>query len=82
MTHHEFNKLSLAQQADIVWNCGTFIAERQEENHTIMLYQIEGFYVEVFYSRNKRRIPATRSFTSTYLLQPYLDAIDLKDIVF
>jgi hypothetical protein len=38
------------EQAEAVWG-GTHIGNRQDEEHNILLYQIEGFYVEAYVHR-------------------------------
>ncbi len=35
------------EQAEAVWE-GTHIADREDEQYKILLYQIDGFYVEVY----------------------------------
>jgi hypothetical protein len=52
MSLYEFNLLNEIQQAEILWENGVHIGEREDQEHTIVLYQIEGFYVEVFYHRD------------------------------
>jgi hypothetical protein len=50
MTLYQFNMLDEMEQAEAVWSV-THIGERQDEDHSILLYQIDSFYVEVFYHR-------------------------------
>lgn len=45
--------------------------------HKILLYQIDGFYVEVYYNKEHNDIRKFRSFSSTNQLDPYLGQIDL-----
>ena len=81
MTQEEFDKYSLNKQADIVWKIGVLIANRQEGRFTVMLYQIEGFYVEVFYSKNGKKIPGVRSFEDIKYLEPYLNEMDVNSLI-
>jgi hypothetical protein len=39
------------EQAEAVWDA-VFIAGRENEEHKILLYQIDAFYVEVFYHKS------------------------------
>ena len=80
MTLYEFNQLDEMQQADAVWN-GILIGDRTDNIFNILLYQIDGFYVEVFYQKKRNIIKRIRSFSSTDQLQPYLEKMDL-DIKF
>jgi hypothetical protein len=48
MTLYEFNALNEMEQAEAVWD-GVFVADREDEQHKILLYQIENFYVSSIY---------------------------------
>jgi hypothetical protein len=47
------------------------------DSNTILLWQVEGFYVEVFYDGVENEIIKIRSFISTYGPEPYLKQRDL-----
>jgi hypothetical protein len=46
MTLYEFNALDEMEQAEAIRE-GAFIADRKDNEHKILLYQIDGFYIEV-----------------------------------
>jgi hypothetical protein len=48
MTLYQFNALNEIEQAEAVWD-GVFVGDREDEEHRILLYQIDSFYVEVYY---------------------------------
>jgi len=50
MTFYQFNMLSEMEQAEAIWSA-THIATRHDEEHDILLYEIDSFFVEVFYHR-------------------------------
>jgi hypothetical protein len=77
MTLYQFNALDKTQQAEIVWN-GAHIGNRRDEEYEILLYQIDSFYVEVYYHPDHNVISKMRSFPSTDQLAPYLQQIDIK----
>lgn len=77
MTLYQFNALNDTNQAEAIWE-GTFLAHREVGVFRILLYQIDSFYVEVYYQKEKNVLSHFRSFTTTRLLQPYLDQIDLN----
>ena len=77
MTLYEFNALSEDGKAAVLWSKGDFVIERKENNFSILLYQVQSFYVEVFYSGNENKISRLRSFSSTEQLEPYLTNIDI-----
>jgi len=80
MSLYEFNLLNEIQQAEMLWENGVHIGEREDQEHTIVLYQIEGFYVEVFYHRGLSAIKKFRSFSSTDQLMPYTDKINIAGL--
>jgi len=77
MTLYEFNLLDEMEQAEAVWE-GVHIGEREDEEHKILLYQIDSFYVEVFYHKEYNVIRRFRSFASMEQLEPYLGKMDLS----
>jgi hypothetical protein len=77
MTLYQFNLLEEKEQAEMLWDKGVHVAERGDEQHNIVLYQMEGFYVEVFYHREQNAIKRFRSFSGINQLEPYLSKIDI-----
>lgn len=77
MTIYEFKALSGFEQAEAVWN-GTLLTHREDGFFRILLYQVDAFYVEVYYHKEENVLLRLRSFTTTRLLEPYLEQIDLK----
>ncbi|RYY41510.1 MAG: hypothetical protein EOO08_01845 [Chitinophagaceae bacterium] len=68
------------EQLDLLYEQGTFVGKCRKGAQTCVLYQLEGFYVEVEY-RVYRRIPAKLNcFRSTSLLDPYLELIDVEHL--
>ena len=49
MTLSEFDVLDEEQQAIAIWS-GTRVATRHDEEHEIVLYQVDGLFVEVFFN--------------------------------
>ena len=80
MTLYQFNLLNEIQQAEMLWENGVHIGERKKEEHTIVLYQIDGFYVEVFYHRGLNEIKRFRSFSSVDQLMPYTNKISIAGL--
>jgi hypothetical protein len=64
------------EQQEAIWD-GVLVADREDEEHKILLYQIDSFYVEVYYHKEYNVIRKYRSFASTEQLEPYLRKIDL-----
>lgn len=80
MTFQSFNLLNQAQQQKLLLKHGSFLDERNTGNYHIMLYQMEAFYVEVYFITSTGKSTFFRSFQSTEGLQPYLDKMDLKGL--
>ena len=78
MTLYEFNELDEMEQIEAIWD-GVFVADREDNEHEILLYQIDAFYVEVFYHKAYNVIRKFRSFSSTDQLDTYLNKIDLAN---
>jgi hypothetical protein len=77
VTLYQFIALDEDPQAEALWDCGVHLANREHGEHTVLLYQLDGFYVEVFYQKKLNAITRLRPFATTNLLQPYLDQIPL-----
>lgn len=71
MTAKEFiQDLDEAEQIEKVWE-SVCVGDRQDEEHNILLYQVDGFYVEVFYNREHNIIKKFSTFENTEFLEPY-----------
>jgi hypothetical protein len=76
MTIYEFIALNEIRQQEAV-NEGVYIGDRKDYEHTILLYQVDTFYVEVYYLKKKHKLKRFVPFTTMDLLEPYLDQIEL-----
>lgn len=77
MTADEFKLLDETLQEIIIAECGVLLATRDGLFHFILLYQVESFYVEVYYEQMEKKVVNIISFSSTELLDPYLGQIDI-----
>ncbi|MDN3551229.1 hypothetical protein [Mucilaginibacter aquaedulcis] len=75
MTSDEFRTLSYTEKTEAVLT-GTFLATRSNEHCYIKLYNVENFYVEVFFDNRSQLIIHFRAFEHTLFVLPYLE--DLK----
>src|SRR5687767_8910813 len=81
MHFNKFLQLNETEQVELLWYNGEQIGRRKEDDYLILLYQVEGFYVEVFYHRKERVIKRYMSFDcSDARLQPYLEKIDISPL--
>ena len=81
MTFYEFNAMNGEQQAEILWERGVYLMARQKREYKFALYQLDAFYVEVWYHTDGNEITKLRSFSSTGPLEPYLEEIALPEIL-
>jgi hypothetical protein len=77
MTLDTFTNLNETQQAEILLNRGIFLAERLYKNFTIFLYQVDNFYVEIYYNLRFNTTQGMKGFEDDETLEPYLDSIDI-----
>jgi hypothetical protein len=56
------------------------IAGRDLPRFKVLLYQLDDFYVEVFYHSRYNCIHSLHAFDDTELLEPYLEKIPLQNI--
>lgn len=80
MTLKEFNLVDEVTQAEVLLNHGVLIIERLYKQFRIMLYQLDAFYVEVYYHLHYSMIQGFRAFDNPALLDPYLELIDLTEL--
>ena len=73
--------LSVDEQANYTWQVGAFLHNRKGEGFNANLYGVEDFYVEVRYDTERNAIVQIMPFNSPDLLQPYLEQIDLSELL-
>lgn len=81
MTLDEFKLLNETSQARTLLEKGTFLADRLYKNFSILLYQLDNFYVEVYHNLRFDIMQGMRCFEDDDALQPYLETIDISGLV-
>jgi hypothetical protein len=76
----EFEGLQEAEQLSIIQENGVYIGKRWKKNISILLYQLEDFYIEVVYRKYRCYIANIRCFRSTLPLEPYLPQVDIGEL--
>lgn len=77
MTCSYFDQLSEAAQTNVIWEDGILLDRRTDGFYNVLLFQIEGFYTEVWYHSHFNVIIKIESFHDTERLAPYLEEIEL-----
>ena len=80
MTLYDFYTLSAEEQKDRVLTDGVHLISRKAGDSRIMLYQLDGFYVEAYFDDIEEEVIPLRSFRTTDLLTPYLKEIDISSL--
>jgi hypothetical protein len=81
MDFYAFNCLPRDQRAELVWEHGRFLAIRTEMNCSVVLYHLGGFFAEVWYSPEDNQIALVHGFERRELLEPYLNLIDIEELI-
>ena len=81
MTLQNFRALTQNKQNKKLLTEGVCIAERKTAEVQALLFQIEGFYVEVFFNREGDEVLFSRNFEEVEELTPYLQSIDLSEVL-
>jgi len=79
MTLSEFLTLGDLDRAAAVRN-GIAVADREDESYKIILYQIDGFYIEVYCDKKRRDLARVLVFSSVEHLGPYLEEINIDEL--
>ena len=70
MTPEQFIDLDEMEQAEVIRE-GKHIADRQDNEHHILLYKIDDLYVEVYYSKEHNYITKFNAFSNGELPADY-----------
>lgn len=81
MTLQEFYDLPEEEKVALLYDQGVYIGKRKLAATTVILYQLEGFYAEVYYRQYRRIIECISCFAGTARLDPYLAQIDVEHLV-
>ena len=81
MKPRHFHLLSETEQAYLLLCQGVEVAKRVYKCFDIHLYQLPGFYVEVFCHHSFSEMGAFRAFEDTHKLDPYLDHIRVEALL-
>ena len=81
MMLYDFSLLAEAKQVDLLYKEGIYIGKRKLGSITAVLYQLDSFYVEVFYHHYRVSIHNLRCFKTTDGLDPYLNQINVEHLI-
>lgn len=81
MSQEQFSCLDKAAQRIYLLTQGTFLAERQTGIYDLMLYELDGFYVEAAFLKRTNRLAFFKTFADVDATAPYLEQINLDDLL-
>src|SRR3954470_6405321 len=76
----QFRSLSPDIQRQVVQRQGVFLFGRTGVGAIVKLYQMDGFYVEMFFDPKMSQVIRIVSFDDTNKLEPYLRQVDVSEL--
>jgi hypothetical protein len=76
----EFIDLPQELQFEVLHKHGVYVGKRKADKQTIVLFQLHGFYVEVYYRQYRKIIDHVITSDNADILQPYLDQINVRGL--
>lgn len=80
MTTTDFTRLGLADQLEFLYAEGIYLSKRKNADETVILYQVNQLYIEIFYKKYRRTVSNIRCSNSTDILCPYLESISIDEL--
>ena len=82
MTHLQFQLMDENRQFEMIDESGILLTDRREKFHTVFLYQVDSFFVEVYVHSHFNVPLKLKSFSSTCKLQPYVNALAIGHLCY
>ena len=58
---------------------GVCVSDRTTDTFTVLLFQLESFYIEIYFNKECDEIIWIKGFDSVDELEPYLESIDISE---
>jgi hypothetical protein len=58
-----------------------YLTCRETGKTSVFLFQLDGFYIEIFFLQDNDELYSIRSFETTDQLNPYLSKIDVQSLM-
>ena len=75
----EFIDLPQLLQFEALHKNAAYVGKRKNGHQLVLLFQLHGYYVEVYYERYRKTIDHIVTTDSTEILQPYLEQINIGE---
>jgi hypothetical protein len=80
MDIRDFNLMDGMAKTEVLASVGVFLSERTDGCYRISLYQVNEFYVEIYYHKTRYFYICIRSFEDVAEIYPYLQDIDISEV--
>ncbi|CAN5127112.1 hypothetical protein BH23BAC1_BH23BAC1_29870 [soil metagenome] len=77
---YNFYKLPQTTRSQMVLEKGTFLCKRHLGDNKIMLFFMEGLYVEVWYCFSLKKVIMVNAYENDYCINAYLDKINIEEL--
>ena len=79
MTIFDFSLLKITDQLTLLYTDGVYLCKRKAGKMTVLLFQFQNAYVEIFYSKYRQVVHHIEYSASTEILDPYLSSIAIDN---
>ena len=76
----EFKSLPLLEQLNILHKEGVHVGKRRVDDKPVILYQVNNFYVEVYYREYRKDIAELLVSENVEMVHPYLSQIRIDGL--
>jgi hypothetical protein len=76
-----FSSLSYKEQVNAVCENAAFLANRRVDEYLVALYQLDGFYIELFFKTGQAPLEKLECFSELERLKPYLEKINISTLL-
>jgi len=76
-----FRRQSVPEQLDLLRAEGVYIGKRTASGYVTVMYQLDYFYVEIFYTEYRKSIYKLDCFSEVEPLDPYLVGVDIEALL-
>ena len=81
MTHKQFLKHDKPTRVDITLERGIIVGKRLQYEEFLKLFRVGSFYVELTFAEDQSEVFSIYSSDSDEILEPYLKAIDISELL-
>lgn len=81
MVLSEFILLTQSEKINLLYEKGVFVGKRIDGKQSVALYQLDSFYIEIYYKKYRTFISHLHYSSSTKILNAYLHQINIDGII-